>query len=53
MTEAMIRPATMRMEDGSAAEVRTIPVKQEKTGNKVRMIIDGDLKTLIDRPHPG
>jgi len=49
MTEAMIRPARMRMEDGSTVEVRSIPVKQEKTGNKVRMIVDGELKTLIDR----
>ena len=49
MTESMIRPAKMRQDDGSSIDVRTIPVKQEKTGNKVRMIIDGDLARLVDR----
>lgn len=49
MTEAMIRPAKMRHPDGSISEVKTIPVKQEKTGNKVRMVIDGELATLVDR----
>lgn len=49
MTESMIRPAKYRHEDGSSSEVKTIPVKQEKTGNKVRMIIDGELRTLIER----
>lgn len=49
MTESTIRTAKMRNEDGSTTDVRTIPVKQEKTGNKVRMIIDGDLAKLIDR----
>jgi len=49
MTESMIRPAKYRHEDGSSSEVKTIPVKQEKTGNKVRMIIDGELKILIER----
>lgn len=49
MTEAMIRPAKYRHPDGSVEDVRTIPVRQEKTGNKVRMIVDGDLGKLIDR----
>jgi len=49
MTEAMIRPAKWRQEDGSALDVRTIPVRQEKTGNKVRMILDGELGELVDR----
>lgn len=49
MTEAMIRPAKWRREDGSTIEVLTIPVKQEKTGNKVRMILDGELLALIER----
>jgi integrase len=49
MTEAMIRPAKHRQPDGSSIDVRTIPVKQEKTGNKVRMILDGELGKLIDR----
>jgi integrase len=49
MTESMIRPAKYRHEDGSTSEVKTIPIKQEKTGNKIRMIIDGELKALIER----
>lgn len=49
MTETMIRPAKYRQDDGSFIEVETIPVKQEKTGNKVRMIIDGELATLLKR----
>lgn len=49
MTESMIKIAKHRQEDGSVRDVKTIPVKQEKTGNKVRMIIDGELKTLIER----
>jgi len=49
MAESMIRPAKYRLEDGSSVDVRTIPVKQEKTGNKVRMILDGDLGKLVDR----
>jgi integrase len=49
MSESMIRIAKMRTEDGSTTDVRTIPVKQEKTGNKVRMVIDGDLAKLVDR----
>lgn len=49
MTEAMIRSTTARQPDGSQSNVRTIPVKQEKTGNKVRMILDGDLEKLVDR----
>jgi len=49
MTEAMIRPAKWRQEDGSILDVRTIPVRQEKTGNKVRMILDGELGALVDR----
>lgn len=48
MTEAMIRPAKHRQPDGSLIEVRTLPIRQEKTGNKVRMIIDGELGKLID-----
>lgn len=49
MTEATIRPAKHRQPDGSTSEVRTLPIRQEKTGNKVRMIIDGELGKLIDR----
>lgn len=49
MTESMLKLATVRNGDGSKEEVRTIPVKQEKTGNKVRMIVDGELALLIDR----
>ncbi len=49
MTETMIRIAKMRDDDGAVIDVRTIPVKQEKTGNKVRMVIDGELARLIDR----
>lgn len=49
MVESMIRPAKYRRADGGTEDVKTIPVKQGKTGNKVRMIIDGELKTLIER----
>ena len=49
MTEAMIRPARQRRPDGGTADVRTIPVRQEKTGNKVRMILDGALGELVTR----
>lgn len=49
MVESMIRPAKYRHADGSVEMVKTIPVRQEKTGNKVRMIIDGELRTLIER----
>lgn len=49
MTETMIRTAKYRQDDGSVVDVETIPVKQEKTGNKVRMIIDGELAELLKR----
>jgi integrase len=49
MSETMIRPAKYRQPDGSVIDVPTIPVKQEKTGNKVRMVIDGELAELIAR----
>lgn len=49
MSESDIRPAKHRQDDGSTVMVKTMPVKQNKTGAKVRMIIDGELAALIER----